>query len=918
MVGSTLGHYRIESKLGEGGMGVVYRALDTHLDRPVAIKVLRPKLADDPERKKRFIQEAKAASALNHPCIVTIYDIDKDQGVDFIVMEYVEGKTLHECIPRRGLDLAVALSYAVQMADALARAHAAGIVHRDLKPANIMVTEQGLVKLLDFGLAKLTEAVETDVSSSTESARFNEPPRTEEGTIVGTFSYMSPEQAEGKKVDARSDIFSFGSVFYEMVTGRRAFKGDSRLSILFAILREEPKPAAQIGGGLPHEVEAIIARCLRKDPRRRFQIMEDLQIALEELKEALAAGRLSDGPRGAPVKPARWVSAVVILLGLALIVLGISLRLVRQRQPVSPPVLTRLTSDSGLTTEPALSPDGKLVAYASDRGGQDNLDIWMQQVAGGEPMQLTRHKADDHEPAFSPDGTKIVFRSERDGGGIYVIPTLGGVERKIAEQGRTPKFSPDGTKIAYWVGGIGADVYVLGSTKIYVVALGGQPRQLQPEFITARYPIWSPDGARLLFLGTRALTAPREEQLDWWVTPPEAGPAVKTGAYALFGRQGLQPPSGESRIVPGLWMTEGNQVVFAARLGDSTNLWRISISPRTWRVMGAPQRMTFGTGLELQPSVGGDRRLVFSSLNANMDIWSLPLDANRGKVLGTMQQFTRDAALDMQPSVSADGRKVVFNSTRSGPREIWVKDLEQGTETALTSPPWDKHRPILTADGSKVAYLQIENEKRTAYVAPTGGSGSQKVCGTCGTLWGWSSNGERILFESREKPTRSVALLDLASGEKFELLRHTQDHLFQAQLSPGDRLISFLRYIDPSRTRVFLAPFRDRVQIQESDWIAVTSGETFDDKPRWSPDANLLYFSSDRDGFRCIWAQRLDPVTNHPVGSAFAVYHFHTARRSLRNIGLTLFEISVARDKLVFNLSELTGNIWMTRLEREP
>src|SRR5262249_1435342 len=257
MIGRTVSHYQILEKLGQGGMGVVYKALDTHLDRLVAIKVLPPERVADEDRKRRFVQEAKAASALNHPNIVTIHDIDSADGIDFIAMELVAGKTLDGWIPRHGLRLNETLKYSVQVADALAVAHKAGIVYRDLKPGNVMVTDQGLVKVLDFGLAKLTEPSDCGGDEATRTLK----PTTEEGTIMGTVSYMSPEQAEGKKVDARSDIFSFGALLYEMVTGGRAFQGDSRLSTLTAILREEPKPAGQVVEGLPRELERIIARC---------------------------------------------------------------------------------------------------------------------------------------------------------------------------------------------------------------------------------------------------------------------------------------------------------------------------------------------------------------------------------------------------------------------------------------------------------------------------------------------------------------------------------------------------------------------------------------------------------------------------------------------------------------------------------
>ncbi|MGA2136285.1 MAG: serine/threonine-protein kinase [Bryobacteraceae bacterium] len=300
MVGQALGHYRIEAKLGEGGMGVVYRAFDTHLDRPVAIKILRADAATSPERRRRFQQEAKAASALNHPNIVHIYDIGSSDGTDYIAMEFVDGKTLDQLIGKSRLVLRDTLKYAIQVADALARAHAAGIVHRDLKPANIIVGADGRLRLLDFGLAKLTEMTvlaDVDSAAGTATMTAREDVQTVEGTIVGTVAYMSPEQAEGKKVDARSDIFSFGSVLYEMISGRRPFEGANKISTLSAILHKEPPPLAEVAPDLPAELDKIISRCLRKDPDHRAQHAGDIKLALEELREDSVSRKLSRAPQ---------------------------------------------------------------------------------------------------------------------------------------------------------------------------------------------------------------------------------------------------------------------------------------------------------------------------------------------------------------------------------------------------------------------------------------------------------------------------------------------------------------------------------------------------------------------------------------------------------------------------------------------
>jgi eukaryotic-like serine/threonine-protein kinase len=450
MIGKTLGHYRILENLGSGGMGVVYKAKDTHLGRLVAIKVLSPKRVADPEAKQRFVKEAKAASALNHPNIVTIYEIASEDDCEFIAMEYVRGKTLGQLAGKRRLPCDRVLGYAVQMADALAAAHAIGVIHRDFKPANIMVVEgQGLIKVLDFGLAKLSGTNDGKNLTSTQPTRSILEPETAEGQILGTLAYMSPEQAEGKPVDARSDIFSFGSVLYEMLAGRRAFQGDSKISILAAVLREEPRPLCEIDCGVPRELEELIGLCLRKDREQRIQHMDDLKLLLEHLKQRPETGRL--GAKRAGLQNTQQVSMFIVLAVLvALVAVGVW-KLTRSNPSTGPATLTRLTWDSGLTENPVLSPDGRLLAYASDRSGEGNLDIWVQQLSGGEPVRLTNHPSDESTPSFSPDSSRIAFRSDRDNGGIYIISALGGQERLIARSGNDPRFSPDGAWIVYWV-----------------------------------------------------------------------------------------------------------------------------------------------------------------------------------------------------------------------------------------------------------------------------------------------------------------------------------------------------------------------------------------------------------------------------------------------------------------------------------
>src|SRR5579885_644453 len=294
MIGRTVDHYQFLEKLGAGGMGDIWKAMDTRLNRFVAVKVLTSSAAGDPERRRRFIQEAQAASALNHPNIITIHDIVSEGDTEFMVMEFVAGKTLVDLIPKGGLRVPQVLKYGVQMSDALQAAHAAGIIHRDLKPGNVMVTDSGLVKILDFGLAKLTDrAPVTQIGAPADATQtIAESPLTTEGSIIGTVSYMSPEQAQGKKVDTRSDIFSFGVVLYEMATGNRAFEGDNAVSTLSAILRDEVRSISEVSPDVPPQLEQVISRCLRKDPDDRWQTMKDVQMALAALKHESDSGSL--------------------------------------------------------------------------------------------------------------------------------------------------------------------------------------------------------------------------------------------------------------------------------------------------------------------------------------------------------------------------------------------------------------------------------------------------------------------------------------------------------------------------------------------------------------------------------------------------------------------------------------------------
>ena len=905
MVTKTLSHYELLEPLGEGGMGTVYRAVDTRLGRPVAVKVLRGDASLNAEGRKRFVQEARAASGLNHPHIITIYDIGQDQGVDFIAMEYVAGQSLASLVGHPRARLEDMLKYAVQVADALAAAHAAGIVHRDLKPANIMVNDKGSIKVLDFGLAKLTKPVGFEPIDDHASTETQVPAEhlTERGAILGTTPYMSPEQAEGKPTDARSDIFSFGAVLYEMVTGRRAFDGATKMATIAAILEREPKPPSEANARVSRDLEKVIGRCLRKDPARRWQSMADVKVALEEVRDDTGIDRHSTIPVSTPAE--RSTLWPILLVAASIGAIGVLALAARWRTAAAPsgpsPPLTRLTSDVGWTDYPAISPDGKILAYASDRSGDGNLDIWIQQIPSGPPVRLTRHAADDVDPSFSADGSRIAFQSSRPEGGIYVVPTLGGDERLIVERGFSPRFSPDGKWIAYGVSeSPGSQIYVAPAT-------GGPGTKVAPGFYLARAPVWSPDGRDLLFWGQRDRDTPPENNVDWYVTRVTGGSPVRTSARSVLLREGFEAFHGLP--TPDAWAGTGNRVVFHGHVGDSWNMWQVAMAPGSWQI-DAPQRVTFGTTDEAAASTTAGGRMVFMSRTSGADIWSLPIDADRGKMLGVLTRVTQDLADDYDPSLSADGGTMVFRSRRAGRFDVFSRNLATGQETAVTATPEDDY-PAVSPDGTRVAYSFRQNGKIPIFVVALSGGSPELACDDCGDVEQWAPGGRDILFVTAHDPS-GIGLLKPGSPPVREWLTHPGYGIFNARLSSDGHWVSFnARPNSLAPARVFISRVFDSSVAAEKDWIAVAEDG---DAPAWSPDAGLLYFWSSRDGSPCLWAQRLDRATKKPIGSPLGIQHFHSRGLSWRNLYLGAPDIAVSRNRIVFNLGEHSGNVWMTEL----
>lgn len=578
--------------------------------------------------------------------------------------------------------------------------------------------------------------------------------------------------------------------------------------------------------------------------------------------------------------------------------------------PPSSPRLIRLTSTSGLNTDPALAADGSLLAYASDRARTGNMDIWVQPVGGGTAVRVTSADGDEVEPSFSPDGSLIAF-SGGESGGIYIVGALGGEPRLIVPGRRTrnPRFSPDGQSILYWVGQTvwvnvpGLPAMAATGALAMVAASGGEPRVLARDFAGARYGIWSPDGKKILFLGERADS---RASLDWYVIDSEGGEAVRTGAIEALGAASLK-----GTPVPGAWTTEG--VVFTTTDEAMSNVWQLPVSAQTSRVTGSATRLTFGTALERSATVSAAGHIAFATLTENIDVWRVRLDPRTGTASGAPERVTDDAARDAAMNVSGDGRMLAFVSSRTGRNEVWLKNLESGTDRQLTY--FGSVSARVAPDGLRVAVQRLAPAGRSRVeLYETSGGQSSALCDDCLVNGGgWSSDGSRLLIQRSHGGLAEVVVRELTSGREVELARHRNWNVFQPRFSPDDRWVVFHTMNTPDRRQVYVvrASFDGPVPVEE--WVPVAPD--FGIYPNWSPDGTGIYYFSLRDGYMCAWLQAVDPRSKRPVGEPRAVQHFHQPR--LRAATRATPTNDVSGGALYVTLTEITGNIWMLDATKE-
>jgi Tol biopolymer transport system component/predicted Ser/Thr protein kinase len=698
--GDTLGHYRIVEPLGRGGMGEVFVAEDTRLHRRVALKVLPPRVATDATYRERFEREARAIAALNHPNIVTIHSVEEVGGRLFITMELVDGKPLGELIPRDGLPLEKLLRIGIDVADAMAAAQQQGITHRDLKPANVVITGGGRAKVLDFGLAKLKDVE----PAGDDVTRMASRELTGEGKIVGTVAYMSPEQAEGKPVDPRSDIFSLGVMLHEMATGDRPFKGDTNVSIISSIIKDTPRPITDSKPGLPADLSRIVRRCLAKDPARRYQTAADLKNELEDLEHDSSSGA-AVAPRGAARSKVPVVAVVAAIAALAAAAAAVAWKM-RAASPAAPASaftidrLTRLTS-TGTAFIAALSPDGRYVVHAKHEAG--GYGLWMRQTATTSDVRIV-------PPAdvaidglkFSPDGNYVYYSAYGDTRGLarlYRVPVLGGAAVKLIDDiDSGVAFSPDQKRLAFMRGapaeGV-TDLMVADAEGANVRALA---RASSPDKFLNDQPAWSPDGATILVLAG------------------SSRPGVPTIVYAVDVATGAARPIGEpwGNLRDVQWLPDGRSYLITGL--DLSGLALAQI----WRVTypeGERSRVTNDLNGYASVTLSSDGRslaTVQTSTTASIHVVESP-DKEPVLLLGGAGREDGSAGVAWLP----DGR-IVYSSTASGLAQIWIADRDGGNPrqlTARTPPAWS---PSVSPDGAWVYFSSYATGFALFRVAPDG------------------------------------------------------------------------------------------------------------------------------------------------------------------------------------------------------